>query len=295
MLPGMAILIDQPRWPNHGTVWAHLVSDTSYEELHAFAEAAGLPPRGFDHDHYDVPERIHGELIEMGAQLVTSIELTRRLIAAGLRVRARDRGLSRMAATEQVAGRWQSLLPQHQALGSALVSRWSEPHRHYHDIRHLAHCLTSLDELTENNPERPVALAAWYHDAVYEGIPGDDEEASAVLAERELEDILGRVEAREVARLVRLTAAHAPNLDDDAGTLLSDADLSILAVNHGRYHVYLRDVRLDFAHVPDEDFRVGRRLVVESLLATEPLFRTHRGYTLWEAAARENLARELDV
>ena len=87
----MAILVDEPLWPNHGTMWAHLVSDASLEELHDFARAAGIPARGFDHDHYDVPaERIEA-LVAMGAQQVAPKELVRRLIASGLRVKERDR------------------------------------------------------------------------------------------------------------------------------------------------------------------------------------------------------------
>ncbi|CAN5376002.1 hypothetical protein BH09ACT4_BH09ACT4_22240 [soil metagenome] len=85
------ILIDEPRWPAHGTVWAHLVSDTSLEELHAFAAAAGIPERGFDNDHYDVPERRWDDLVEQGAQPVTGRELLRRLQAAGLRVKQVDK------------------------------------------------------------------------------------------------------------------------------------------------------------------------------------------------------------
>ena len=87
----MSILIDDPRWPAHGRLWAHLVSDESIAELHAFAEANGIPPRGFDLDHYDVPEEAHARLIAAGAQHVDGHELVRRLIASGLRVRARDR------------------------------------------------------------------------------------------------------------------------------------------------------------------------------------------------------------
>lgn len=85
------ILIDEPVWPAHGTVWAHVVSDTSLEELHAFAEAAGIPARGFDHDHYDVPERSWAAMVAAGATPVTGRELLRRLQAAGLRVRQRDK------------------------------------------------------------------------------------------------------------------------------------------------------------------------------------------------------------
>ena len=63
----MTVLIDEPIWPAHGTVWAHLVSDSSLAELHAFAEAAGIPERGFDNDHYDVPLERWDELVAQGA------------------------------------------------------------------------------------------------------------------------------------------------------------------------------------------------------------------------------------
>ena len=62
-----------------------MVSDTSYDELHAFAERLGVPRRGFERDHYDIPEHLHGAAIEAGAELVTSRELVTRMTAAGLR------------------------------------------------------------------------------------------------------------------------------------------------------------------------------------------------------------------
>ena len=87
----MAVLIDEPVWPAHGTLWAHLVSDESYAELHEFAAAAGIPERGFDNDHYDVPLRKWDELVALGAEPVTGRELLRRLQSAGLRVRQVDK------------------------------------------------------------------------------------------------------------------------------------------------------------------------------------------------------------
>ncbi|MDL5350352.1 DUF4031 domain-containing protein [Microbacterium sp. zg-YB36] len=87
----MAILIDDPRWPAHGRLWAHLISDSKLSELHAFAAANGIPPRSFDLDHYDVPDEAHARLVAAGANHVDGHELVRRLIASGLRVRARDR------------------------------------------------------------------------------------------------------------------------------------------------------------------------------------------------------------
>ena len=90
----MTVLIDQPIWPAHNTVWGHLVSDESLEELHAFAARAGMPPRGFDRDHYDYPAHKRDELIALGAEPVTVRELVERLAASGLRVSQRQkRGL----------------------------------------------------------------------------------------------------------------------------------------------------------------------------------------------------------
>ena len=82
----MAVLIDEPRWWFRGRRWSHLVSDTSLDELHEFAARAGIPRRGFQGDHYDVPEDYQGGVLALGAQLVESRELVRRLRAAGLRL-----------------------------------------------------------------------------------------------------------------------------------------------------------------------------------------------------------------
>ncbi|MGN6636947.1 MAG: DUF4031 domain-containing protein [Oryzihumus sp.] len=81
----MAIWIDPPRWPAHGRLWSHLISDTSYGELHDFAAAHGIPRRGFEGDHYDVSEERYAALVAAGARPVAGTELARRLRDSGLR------------------------------------------------------------------------------------------------------------------------------------------------------------------------------------------------------------------
>ena len=81
------ILIDPPNAPGHGRLWSHLASDESYDELHAFARQAGIPARGFDRDHYDVPAERYDDVVALGARPVSSRELVGRLRAAGLRRR----------------------------------------------------------------------------------------------------------------------------------------------------------------------------------------------------------------
>jgi hypothetical protein len=87
----MTVLVDEAVWPAHGRLWAHLVSDADYAELHDFAARAGIPQRAFDNDHYDVPQERLAELVALGAEPVTGRELLRRLQAAGLRVRQKDK------------------------------------------------------------------------------------------------------------------------------------------------------------------------------------------------------------
>jgi predicted metal-dependent HD superfamily phosphohydrolase len=135
-----------------------------------------------------------------------------------------------------------------------------------------------------------VSLAAWFHDAVYDG-QAEAEERSAQWALRAL---AGRPAAEEVARLVRLTEHHLPVDDDTNGCVLSDADLAILAAAPERYAEYTADVRQEYAHVPDDLFRAGRAAVLRDLLAKPSLFHTAHARAHWEAAARANVEAELE-
>lgn len=289
----MAIYIDPPLWPAHGTHFSHLVSDTSLAELHAFAAAAGIPERAFDGDHYDVPERRFDELVAAGALPVEARMLVRKLISSGLRIPARQRNKSLKMPLQL---RWDAIMPGHDAMFLDLLDRWSEPHRHYHGCTHLLSVLESLDLLTEPaDPPHTVRLAAWFHDAVYQGIPRQDEEESARLAEDRLSDAgLPDADVAEVARLVRLTGDHRPEAGDSDGALLCDADLSVLGGDPDEYARYVAAVRKDYAHVGDADFAAGRAAVVRRLLELDPLFHTGRAKELWLDAAQRNLKGELE-
>ncbi|WP_328451190.1 DUF4031 domain-containing protein [Streptomyces sp. NBC_00386] len=87
----MTVYIDPPTWPGHGRVWSHLISDVSYDELHAFADRLGAPPRAFERDHYDIPSHRYADAVTAGAVEVSSREVVRLLHGAGLRRRKRAR------------------------------------------------------------------------------------------------------------------------------------------------------------------------------------------------------------
>jgi predicted metal-dependent HD superfamily phosphohydrolase len=202
------------------------------------------------------------------------------------------------ASAADLAAAWRRLVPDSpasRAVGAELLARWAEPHRRYHTLDHLRAVLAAVDRLAHLAADADaVRLAAWFHDAVYEGRAGWDEERSAQLALALLPRCgvpPGRV--AEAARLVRLTAAHAPEPGDRDGAVLCDADLAILAAPPDGYAAYAAAVREEYRHVPDAAFAAGRAGVLSRLLAMPRLFRTPVARELWEERARANLAAEL--
>jgi len=197
---------------------------------------------------------------------------------------------------DHLRDRWHALLPGAEALGERLLDRWSEPHRRYHTLDHLAAVLAVVDRYAGLARDADaVRLAGWFHDAVYDPRAGDNEERSAALAEVELRLTGAASRAAETARLVRLTADHAVAAGDANGALLADADLAILAATPADYDRYAEAIRAEYAHVPDGAFRAGRSAVLEALAGLPSLYRVVPERADWEARAHANLARELQV
>ena len=304
----MTLLLDPPAWPAHGTVWSHLVSDTSLHELRSFARAQGVGDRAFDLDHYDVPAERYEALVAAGAVPVSGGELSRRLAGSVLRVPGRER---RRASRDALLARWSALWgPGGTAVhdvGRDLVDRWREPHRVYHSRLHLADSLDALDLLVADGAPGScwhAATALWFHDAVHDGEAGRDEERSAALVGALLGPLAGRArragpgepltghDVDEVARLVLVTTTHDPAPSDVSGALVSDADLAVLGADPGRYARYAAQVRAEYGHVPDDAFRAGRAAVLDQLAGMPHLYRSPAAVSRWAVAAGRNLRTE---
>ena len=322
----MSIYIDPPVWPAHGTVFSHLISDVSLAELHGFAAAAGISERAFDRDHYDVPAHRYEDLVQAGAIELSGSELTRTLIASGLRIPLKERPekirprllraweaafAPRLKHVEAPAASQAQLTAQVAELGEHLIQAWEQPHRAYHHSGHLSQMLADLDRLyaphshTGSTP-LPLVLAAWFHDAVYEGAPGEDERRSEQLAGASLEPLiaaglLDEEELQLVCLLIRATATHElpESTELPAGynpadiEFFLDADIAILAAEPAHYRRYLRGVRSEYSHFDDEAFRTGRTSFLHSVLERERIFLSERARELWEEPARANLCGEL--
>ena len=178
---------------------------------------------------------------------------------------------------------------------AAVVAAWSEPHRRYHDLAHLAAVLGLVGELGGATADLDaVRLAAWYHDVVYDSERSDNEQVSAQRARAGLRGLVTDERLDEVERLVLLTAGHDPAPGDTNAAVLCDADLAVLAAPPESYAAYASAVRLEYGHLSDQEFTNGRIAVLEHLLALPTLYRTEAALP-WTDTARANLTAELTL
>ncbi|SCK49885.1 Predicted metal-dependent phosphohydrolase, HD superfamily [Variovorax sp. HW608] len=179
-----------------------------------------------------------------------------------------------------------------EALLDELLAAHCEAHRAYHTLQHLGECFALL-EAQPGSAQRPaeVALALWFHDAVYDVRRHDNEERSAEWARRAMQDAGAAPDAAErVHALVMATRHEAEPIGADA-RLLVDIDLAILGAPAERFAEYERQIRIEYAHVPAEVFETRRREKLAGFLARDPLYLTAPMRERFEAAARANLKR----
>jgi predicted metal-dependent HD superfamily phosphohydrolase len=179
-------------------------------------------------------------------------------------------------------------------LRETLEHAHAEPHRHYHDPRHLRECL-ALWARWRDQCQHPgeVALALWFHDAVYEPRRSDNEARSAAWAVRSLARAgLAREALQRVHDLIMATRHDAPAAGGDA-LLLVDIDLAILGSPPARFDSYERDVRKEYGWVPGFRYRRKRAAVLKGFLGRVPLYRCAPAVELLEAQARINLSAAL--
>lgn len=181
------------------------------------------------------------------------------------------------------------------AMFERLCASYSESARHYHTPDHLDDVFGKLEahgDAIENGPR--VALAAWYHDVIYDARRGDNEELSAQRAEVELNDLGVDVEMRQsVCELVRATKDHMGAQVDNDGALFLDADYSILGAASDVYRAYTKNVRKEYAHVNDAQWRDGRGAFLKRTAQAARFFRTDVFEAAYGAQARANVAAEL--
>jgi predicted metal-dependent HD superfamily phosphohydrolase len=179
-----------------------------------------------------------------------------------------------------------------------LVAAYSAPERHYHNLEHLGEMFRVASRLgTSVDDPAAVQLAIWFHDAVYDTRAKDNEVRSGDLAVELLTPLglPGELIAK-VVELVRATA-HLPSTDaevDRNTEVMLDADLAILGAAEERYRRYASDIRMEYAWVPDAEYRKGRSAVLQLFLDRPRIYRHPLLIEEGEAQARANMKAELE-
>ena len=175
-----------------------------------------------------------------------------------------------------------------------VLARYSEAHRAYHTVQHLAECFEHFDGVRAR-ADRPgeVELALWLHDVIYDTRTADSEARSAQIARVLVDRAGGGADVGErVAELILATRHSAAPEAPDA-QLLVDIDLAILGADTARFAEYEEQVRREYAFVPSEAFVAARVRVLSGFLARPSIYATDHFRALLEGRARDNLARSI--
>ena len=203
-----------------------------------------------------------------------------------------------MTTASALHQRWRAvvapLLPDPESTWQQLTTHYSEPHRHYHTLDHIAACLGWLDHYRHLAAD-PLCLelALWAHDVIYDPRATDNEARSADWFAQEFadSDLTDQQRAR-VQELILATIHPRPSTDPDMA-LLQDIDLSILGADAELYDRYEGWIRQEYEFVPEAAFRKGRSAVLESFLDQGVIYHTAELREKLELPARENLCRAL--
>ncbi len=215
-----------------------------------------------------------------------------------------DRG-AHQQAMDRVRPLWDvSLPPGASSLGdhavlSWLVAQYRQPWRAYHTLSHVERMFTVWMDVAEAVPvtnRHALALAIWFHDAVYDPERQDNEARSAAEAARWLAPLGIREETLSgVRRMILATTTHRPADDDPDMALLLDLDLAILGARPEEYDAFAAAIGRGYGLVPDSEYRAGRTRVLSHFLERPRIYLTEPMYARFEEPARRNLAREIEA
>lgn len=166
---------------------------------------------------------------------------------------------------------------------------YTQNSRHYHTLVHLSHI---YKELPEENLTLLLEFAIFYHDIIYNVRKNDNEEQSALLAQKHLAllNVPTRINEK-VFQLIIETKSHKASNEENK--LFLDADLSILGSNDKQYAQYIQNVRKEYAIYDDDSYIKGRKKVLRIFLKKEKVYESDYFYELYEKKARKNLSNEL--
>lgn len=178
-----------------------------------------------------------------------------------------------------------------------LLDAYTQPHRHYHNLTHIQHCLMLLYEMPfiEIIGDHNLSIlehAIWWHDVVYDPLRNDNEENSVIMFTKNVDDISNSIKA-EVEKLILLTKNHQAEAHDLIGGIFVSIDLAILGEEPVKYQGYVDSLRKEYSHVTEEEWRQNRLKFLTSILLRKAIFPHIFFYNKYEGQAKKNIYAEL--
>jgi phosphopantetheine adenylyltransferase/predicted metal-dependent HD superfamily phosphohydrolase len=165
-----------------------------------------------------------------------------------------------LAIDDNVARSWWSRLRDFYGL---------QPWRHYHNLRHVSELLSLVsEEYQDRKPPSELLLAVWFHDAVYHPLNSSSEDDSISLFREFVARTSIQVNADAVTLAIQYTKSHRAHISCDCQVswipIFLEADLSILGSEIDRYHEYSNQIKSEYSHLLESEFKDGRRVFLDS-------------------------------
>jgi len=196
----------------------------------------------------------------------------------------------------ELIGRYASDRSLFQTMWNEIETCYSAPSRHYHNLGHLEHMLLELRQIDTRIKDLDTALlAVFYHDIIYDPANNNNEEESAELAARRLDEIAFPKEQIEKCKTMILATKTHNEVPDPDVNYLTDSDLSVLGQRWDIYFTYSNNIRKEYSMYPDLLYKAGRKKVLKHFLERERIFKTEFFFNKYEHRAKENLTREINT
>ncbi|MEW7289165.1 HD domain-containing protein [Aquimarina sp. 2304DJ70-9] len=183
-----------------------------------------------------------------------------------------------------------------ESLWSEIEKKHTKKNRYYHNLSHLEHLYTQLNEVKDKIRDWDMVLfALFYHDYIYNTLKQENEEESAKKAIEVLNLLsIDKNRIELCNEIILATKGHNTSKNNDVN-YFTDADLSILGSDWEGYKTYFKKVRKEYKYYPDFVYNKGRAKVLQHFVKMPQIFKTHHFKIRYEAKAKENLQQEIDL
>jgi len=185
---------------------------------------------------------------------------------------------------------------QTQSFWLELKREYESKTRHYHNLSHILELLQFFHEFENKIIEKDIVLfAIFYHDIIYDVKKNNNEEKSAEIAKKRMNELNFSTEKINLCYgYIIATKLHKIEQKDSDLAYFLDFDLAILGKDWDDYLKYTGKIRKEFSIYPNILYRKGRKKALNSFLDSDRIYKTTDFFNKFEIQARKNIRKEIN-